>query len=65
MSDEEAATDALVKAAKEYLATRPAFRTRPMGAPGSWARFQQESEIAAEDALRAALAPFLPQEKQG
>lgn len=49
------AHDALVEAALEYLAVRPAFRMKPIGAEGSTARRQQEDEIAAEDKLRAAL----------
>ena len=54
----KAELEALVKTASEYLATNPAFRLRPVGGAGSIARLRQEDAIAAEDALRAALAPF-------
>lgn len=49
------AAPALLAAAEQYLALRPAFRFKPVGAPGSAARREQDEQIAAEDALRAAI----------
>lgn len=48
--------DEIVKAAKTLIATRPVFRSKPVGFEGSAARLQQQDEIAAEDALLAAIA---------
>lgn len=39
-----------------YVYAYPAFRIRPIGAPGSEKRVDQESLIALEDAARTALA---------
>lgn len=46
---------ALIGAAKRHLATNPVFRSKPIGAPHSAARLEQEDRIATEDALREAL----------
>ncbi len=46
----------LVTVAKAFLATRPVFRLRPVGAPGSAIRQIQDDQIAAEDALRRVIA---------
>lgn len=54
----KAELEALVRAAREYLETNPAFRLRPVGGADSIARLRQEDAIAAEDTLRAALVPF-------
>lgn len=50
-----------LRAALENLLTydlveRPAFRSKPEGAPGSTVRIQQDKLIALEDAARAILA---------
>jgi|HubBroStandDraft_4_1064222.scaffolds.fasta_scaffold00019_95 hypothetical protein len=45
----------LITAAETLLRTNPAFRLRPIGAPGSAARQAQDDAIAAEDQLRAAI----------
>jgi hypothetical protein len=52
------AVAALVAAARELMLYAPAFRSRPLGSKGSDARILQDEHIAAEDTLRAALAPF-------
>lgn len=39
---------------------RPAFRHKPIGAPGSTARIEQDKLIAIEDAARAAIAMVMP-----
>jgi hypothetical protein len=46
----------LYEALEWYLHARPAFRSMPVGAPGSPARLGQEAAIAAEDKAKAALA---------
>jgi hypothetical protein len=46
----------LVEALERYLDVRPAFRLKPIGAPGSAARQEQSDSIAAEDFARAVLA---------
>lgn len=45
----------LITAARAYALTNPAFRSKPVGAPGSEARLRQQDQIAAEDALREAI----------
>ncbi len=50
---EEPLTEQLLLAAEAYLAIRPAFRSKPVGAPGSEARRDQDNAIDAEDHLRA------------
>lgn len=45
----------LVEALRWYLANDPAFRAKPMGAPGSEVRIMQEQHQAAEDAIKAYL----------
>lgn len=39
----------------EYVAAHPAFRVKPIGAPGSIARAEQDAAIQLENAARAAL----------
>lgn len=39
-----------------YMAAYPAFRMKPIGAPGSVMRVEQENLMALEDAARAAIA---------
>ena len=47
----------LIEAVEDYLRARPpVFRSKPVGAPHSQARAEQDAEIAAEDELKAALA---------
>lgn len=41
---------------KRYMRTYPAFRARPVGAPGSQKRIEQEDQIDLEDDARAAIA---------
>lgn len=48
--------DALVEALENLLNANPAFRSMPLGSPGSVARIAQEMSIEAEDAAKAALA---------
>lgn len=48
--------DALIKALQAYIDHRPAFRVRPIGAPGSPARVAQQIEIEIEDQALAAIA---------
>ena len=54
-----ATSHALLKALEDLLTydrvERPAFRSKPMGAPGSTARIQQEKLIALEDAAHQAI----------
>jgi len=38
-----------------YISAYPAFRIRPVGAPGSEKRIEQENLMALEDAAQAAL----------
>lgn len=40
---------------QRWLDAAPAFRTKPLGAPGSCARAAQDEHIALEDATRACL----------
>ncbi len=47
--------DAIASVLESYINTYPAFRTKPVGAPGSQARDEQELKIALEDAARAVL----------
>ena len=51
-----AAAPELLAALKNLVASRPAFRTRPLGGPGSVARIQQEHEIRLEDEALAVIA---------
>ena len=55
MSADPVAVAELVAAAKQHLAEFPAFRTRPVGMPGSLARQDQDHSIAVEDRLRRAI----------
>lgn len=48
--------DALAAVLNRYLAAYPAFRMKPIGAPGSEKRIEQENLMALEDTARAALA---------
>lgn len=41
---------------RHYLDIAPAFRSKPVGAPNSAARVEQNEHIALEDDARAALA---------
>lgn len=41
---------------ERYMAAYPAFRMKPVGAPGSEKRAEQENLMALEDAARAAIA---------
>jgi hypothetical protein len=41
---------------QRYVASYPAFRIKPVGAPGSEKRVEQENLMALEDAAQAALA---------
>lgn len=50
------AHDELVKLLQRYMAAYPAFRIKPIGAPGSEKRVEQENLMALEDTARAALA---------
>lgn len=50
------ALDAMEQALRIYVATFPAFRSKPIGAPNSSVRADQQSHIAMEDMARAALA---------
>ena len=50
------ALDAMERALRIYVATFPAFRSKPIGAPNSSVRADQQSHIAMEDMARAALA---------
>jgi len=51
-----AAAPELLAALKQYVATYPAFKSRPIGAPGSPARIEQDVLIAMEMAARTAIA---------
>lgn len=46
----------LLAVLEEYLATVPAFRSKPVGAVGSAARAHQQFLIALEDRAKAAVA---------
>jgi len=46
----------LTRVLKFYVANVPAFRAKPIGAPGSDARLTQEAHIQAEDYARYVLA---------
>ncbi len=48
--------DDLKQALKNLVALHPAFRSKPIGAPGSQARFEQDAAIAAEDAAMTVIA---------
>lgn len=54
--DRTDATAELLAALKGMLRLYPAFRSRPIGAPGSAKRAEQDERIAAEDRARAAIA---------
>lgn len=41
---------------QDVLAAYPAFRSKPVGAPGSYVRTQQERNIALEDRIKRAIA---------
>ena len=51
-----AAAPDLLTALRTLTAAAPAFRAKPMGAPNSEARRQQDAHVAAEDAARAVIA---------
>lgn len=51
----EAAPD-LLAVLQRYVNAYPAFRMKPIGAPGSPARIEQENLMALEDAAKAAIA---------
>lgn len=40
----------------EYVTYFPAFRTKPVGSPGTEARLQQEADIKREDRARKVLS---------
>lgn len=46
----------LLAALKNVVAGRPAFRSKPIGAPGSVARIEQDHEIRLEDEALAAIS---------
>ena len=48
----------LVEALRSLLRENPAFRNRPIGAPGSTARAAQDAAIEAEDSIRSLLREF-------
>jgi hypothetical protein len=48
--------DAIADVLERYVAAYPAFRIKPVGAPGSQVREEQERLMALEDAARAVLA---------
>jgi hypothetical protein len=48
--------DAIAAVLERYVAAYPAFRIKPVGAPGSQVREEQERLMALEDAARAVLA---------
>lgn len=50
------ATSELVAVLRRYMSAYPAFRIKPIGAPGSQARIEQENLMALEDAARNAIA---------
>lgn len=50
----------LTEALNWYLANDPAFRSKPMGAPGSEVRIMQEQHQAAEDAIKSYLRNPVP-----
>ena len=45
----------LVSVLRAVLAEYPAFRSKPIGAPGSYSRAQQDSHIALEDRIKRAI----------
>lgn len=51
-----AAAPDLLQVLERYVAAYPAFRIKPVGAPGSEKRIEQENLMALEDAARAAIA---------
>lgn len=51
-----AAAPDLLAVLQRYVAAYPAFRMKPIGAPGSEKRVEQENLMALEDAARAAFA---------
>lgn len=55
MTDREI-IEKLCSALARYVATYPAFRAKPIGAPGSPARIEQEGLIQLEDDAMVALA---------
>lgn len=48
-----AANAELAQMLKRYIAAHPAFRMKPIGAPGSIARIEQEHLMALEDSAQA------------
>ncbi|MFA6204189.1 MAG: hypothetical protein WC710_13515 [Gallionella sp.] len=54
--DIEAERDELATVLTRYVSCYPAFRMKPMGAPNSSARIEQENLMSLEDAAREALA---------
>lgn len=55
-----AAAPELAQALRDLLRIAPAFRTKPIGAPGSEARRQQDEHIAIEDAVKTLLKRIKP-----
>ena len=55
-----AAAPELAEALRTYISHYPAFRSKPVGAPGSQAREKQEYEIALEDEAISLLARITP-----
>lgn len=51
-------TSALIAILRRYIAAYPAFRMKPIGAPGSAARIEQENLMALEEAATAAIAKY-------
>jgi hypothetical protein len=54
--DEAEAAAEVLAVLKRYVNAYPAFRMKPVGAPGSEKRIEQENLMALEDAARAAIA---------
>jgi hypothetical protein len=49
----------IAKLLAEYVKRYPAFRSRGVGAPNSYARLTQENDIALEDAAKEALKQYV------
>ena len=55
--------DDLCAVLERYINAYPAFRMKPVGAPNSPKRIEQENLMALEDAARAAIAKFRKETK--